>query len=359
MVHHWADSAAEGWDRSVAAIERARALRAHRASARRELVYIGRMLGRTLTAAQRHECRDYARDVLGSRWHAPWLEVYTAVRGRFVEGWIPPSYLSEWIADATTSGLRGVTSVKTLTRRLLRTDALPDLGYVLEGRLYDRDLRPVDEAFFVAALRQEHPYVVLKADRSFRATGFRRVPTDRLLSDDRGTWGNAVIQQWVDPHPLLAEVMPDSVAAYRIFTVTELTGDISSRGAIAKFGRLGHDSTRGDAVILVAVVDEDGTLADEGHTPQWAACRAHPDTGVPLGGRRLPMFAEAVAACLGWHRTFPHLGMIGWDVTVDAADRLRLLEWNSGHVGLYYPEAVIGPLFTGLGWEDLHSSRVR
>ena len=38
------------------------------------------------------QSREYAQDVLGWTGYAPWLNVYSAIAGKFKEGWIPDNY---------------------------------------------------------------------------------------------------------------------------------------------------------------------------------------------------------------------------------------------------------------------------
>ena len=48
--------------------------------------------GPALSPAQRKRIQEYSKDVFGSRRFAPWLELYSAYRGEFIEGWIPENY---------------------------------------------------------------------------------------------------------------------------------------------------------------------------------------------------------------------------------------------------------------------------
>jgi hypothetical protein len=354
MVAAWVRGPVSRWEGLVGWVERTRALRSQRAEAMDTLAGVLRVNDLTLAREVRGQCDEYAADVLGSRWHAPWLYVYAALQGRFREGWIPPSYLGQWVAPWSTGGLRGMTATKSMTRRILGTDALPDLGYVIAGRYYDRDFQPVDAAGFLAALRREHERVVVKRDGQYRGYGVRRMTVDELAAADPSSLGPCVIQSWVQQHPDLERVTPDASAAYRIVTARELDGTIGMRGGIVKFGQPGDGIVSGASKLMVGVVDDIGTLADTAHDEDWRVCTAHPATGVSVTGWVLPAYPEAVRLCTSLHASVPHLGVVGWDVTVDEAGRVRVLEWNAGHIGVSYSESTIGPSFIGLGWEDLH-----
>lgn len=342
------------WEGLVSGIDHTRAYRAQRADALRSLDDARRNAGAALSPDLRRACDRYAIDVLGSRWHAPWLYVYTAVRGRFVEGWIPASYMGRWVAPAMSNGLLRLSGIKTLTRRLLPDAPLPDLAYLLGGAAHDRDLAPIDTGTLAVMLEATGETVIVKRDGGYRGFEVREVAVRDLVAGDLRRWGNAVVQERVRQHDALEAVVSGSVATYRIVTVREPDGAVAVRCGNVKFGRAGDDAVRAGSKYMVAVVDADGTLGDIGHTDDWHPSPVHPDTGRAVPGGRLPRYREATTLCRDLHGRFPHFGLIGWDVTVDDHDDVRVLEWNAGHIGVSYSETMLGPSFTGLGWEDLH-----
>jgi hypothetical protein len=310
--------------------------------------------GRALTQAQRQQCDAYAREVLGSGAFAPWLYAYTASQGRFREGWLPDNYFGRWVVPVLAKGLEGAAATKSLSRRILRTPALPDLGYVVDGRMHDLDMRPVGLDEFCDAVADEHDAVMVKHDGSSQGRGVRRLTLAALRTADLASMGDGVVQEWVRPHPFLARAMPDSVATIRITTVREPDGRFASRAAMLKLGRRGEDAIGANRVFSQLVVGDDGELDRVGLDGDWREWLVHPDTGVAIGGQRVPRFREAVALVQGLHASVPHVGIVGWDVTVDDRERVRLLEWNVGHAGIATNEAGGGPCFTGLGWDRLH-----
>lgn len=354
MIEGAARRVVHGWEGVATGVDHTRAYRAQRADAMVSLRDAVRNAGARLADGQRRACDAYAREVLGSRWHAPWLYVYTAMRGTFLEGWIPASYMGRWVAPAMSSNLRSLSGTKTLTRRLLPEAPLPDLGYVLNGRLYDQDLALVEARSFLKGLAERHPTVVVKQDGGYRGFQVRQVPVGMIDPDSLGRWGNAVIQQRVRQHPELEAVVPGSVATYRIVTARTPDGSVSVRCGNVKFGRAGDTVIRAGSKYMVAVVADDGTLSDIGHTDDWTPSPVHPDTGRAVPSGRLPAYREAARLCRSLHEQFPHFGLVGWDVTADSEERVVVLEWNAGHIGVSYSESMIGPSFTGLGWESLH-----
>jgi hypothetical protein len=143
------------------------------------------------------------------------------------------------------------------------------------------------------------------------------------------------------------------VATLRITTTRDGVGAVGPRAAYLRLGRKTTQWIRSDDSMRISVVDGEGTLSPHGFTQDWKRWTVHPDTGAAFAGQRIPCFAAAVSACVALHRRAPHFGIVGWDVAVDADERVRLLEWNGVHCDIKFSEATTGPCFTGLGWEDL------
>src|SRR5258708_22238046 len=96
-----------------------------------------------LTQAIRKRGDDYAIKVLGTKAYAPWLYVYALVRGEFIEGWIPDNFFGRCVFPTVNNGLGAFTHYKSLTNVVLKTEALPDIAYRIDGLTYDQALRPI------------------------------------------------------------------------------------------------------------------------------------------------------------------------------------------------------------------------
>ena len=81
---------------------------------------------------------DYSIEVLGSKKFAPWLYVYTLVQGEFREGWIPDNFFGRLVSPEINKKLRVVSDFKTFSNFVLKTEALPDLGYYIDGVFYNK-----------------------------------------------------------------------------------------------------------------------------------------------------------------------------------------------------------------------------
>ena len=167
--------------------------------------------------------------------------------------------------------------------------------------------------------------------------------------------GNCAIQIPVKQHRYFDEMAKGPVTTMRITTVRGLKGTIEYRTAYLKVGRIKEPSIKSSSYLRVGIEDQKtggGSMSRVCFTPEWRQYKFHPDTGFIFEGGVIPRFKEAVNICIELHRSIPQITIIGWDVAIDDSDQVKLLEWNTGHVGIRFCEAVTGPCFTGLGWEQ-------
>jgi hypothetical protein len=87
------------------------------------------------------KCDDYAKDVLGWQAYAPWLYVYTAIAGKFKEGWIPDNYYGKVVVPAMSGYYGAVSDLKPLSMMMFRCDTFPDIAYFVNGLFYTNDLK--------------------------------------------------------------------------------------------------------------------------------------------------------------------------------------------------------------------------
>lgn len=325
----------------------------HRSDALETVRKIERHTGRRLTKALRRQADDYARSVYGSTRFAPWLYVYTLIHGSFREGWIPDNFLGRIVMPAVNGPLRFVADYKTFSNIVLSTDTLPDIAYFIEGALYDREMSPIDARHIRDLLPAGQSDVFVKQDDSSRGIGVQRISCDALDDAFFRRVGNCVLQYPIEQHPWFDQFTDRSVATYRINTVREPDGSFGKRIAYLRFGYGKAAWIEANSSVQISILNDAGDLDPIGYDQDFLSCTAHPDSGVSFENRRVPNIADAVATCIDLHSKVPHFGMIGWDVTVDRDEKVKVMEWNIDHPGIKLAEPTIGPCFTGLGWEKL------
>lgn len=298
-------------------------------------------------------CNEYARDVLGSRKFAPWLHVYAAVSGGFKEGWIPDNYYHRVVHPMKKPVAAKVSNLKTFTNRILGTDALPDLAYVLDGVYFSREFVPVLHSELVAILFDRHDRIYFKPDDSRQGKNVVIMTRHDFAGEGRSWLPNGVFQAPIRQHEFFEALSPQATATVRITTAREMDGSIDVRAAYLRVGRKSDDVVLSANAIKVPLDHNTGALAGIGYLPKWRRTETHPDTGFRFTGSSVPYFGDATALCRSLHERCPHMSCVGWDVCSEQDGQVKLMEWNADHNDIKFSEATSGPCFAGLGWETL------
>src|SRR3984957_17154807 len=136
-----------------------------------------------LTPTLKKTVDEYSIDVFGSKRYAPWLYVYTLLRGEFKEGWMPDNFFGKIVCPRVNKELMAVTGFKTFSNIVLKTEALPDIGYYIDGKFYDRDLSVTDSSKICELARAGNAHVFVKKDRSGRGDGILKLTVDKVTDE--------------------------------------------------------------------------------------------------------------------------------------------------------------------------------
>jgi hypothetical protein len=323
----------------------------HRVLATKIVHTMHELNGQTLTPKMKKSADDYSVEVFGSKRYALWLYVYALVRGQFVEGWLPDNFFQRFVMPHINKQLRHMTDYKSFSNVVLRTTALPDIGYFIDGHLYDRELSIVGLDDFRKMISSHQTLFVKEDNSGGEGRGVRKFTSEELTEDSLRKIGNCVIQAPIKQHPFFDEMISSSVATIRITTVKDTAGKIDIRGAFLRLGRKHTAWVQANDSIKVAVINGSGDLDRFGYDPDWKRLMCHPDSGIIFWNRRIPNFQQAVEACIELHNKLPHFTIIGWDVAVDQDEQVQLMEWNGDGVDIKFAEATTGPWFSDLRWE--------
>ncbi len=298
---------------------------------------------RPLDRRERTRIRAYARDRFGSAGYAPWLEFYTVFRGQFHDGWVPANFFRNIAIRRINGKHADIGDSRSLMTRLLGgTPLLPDCAHFVGGEWRDIAGAPIRRDDVPSLLFAEGPEICVKLESTRRGRGVSFAHRDGFDLGALERQGDLVVQSVIRQHPLFDEVSPSAVATLRVMT-GKLPGQPPFRVGAYFRCSLGEGRAVTAHALRIAVLDDDGTLAEFGSDETWRRFTAHPETGAPVGGRQLPQFREMVASCLSLHERLPQLGIIGWDVTLDAAGAVRVMELNTGQPDIKFIEMSQGP----------------
>ena len=324
----------------------------HKHQAKKVLISIEQQKGKTAPQLIKLS-NDYAKDVLGWQGYAPWLYVYSAIAETFHEGWIPDNYYGMVVVPSKQGEYGKVSAMKSLTNKLYRDNVFPDIGYFINGLFLSRDYTILDEKEFKDLLFKSSETVVFKTDHSYQGKGvffFNRTSFDPLKIK---LPGNGVFQDYIDQHEFFDSLTPDAVATLRITTVIELSGNVSVRASYLRLGRKAETHVKSGTNIRVSIDNTTGELGPIGYLPDWQTIEKHPDTLVAFANKPIKGFNKCRETAIRLHKQIPFVQSIGWDMTIDKNENVKVMEWNGAFNDIKFSEATQGPCFSGLGWENL------
>lgn len=306
--------------------------------------------GHKISEAARRRAREEAKQKFGHERHAPWLMLYAAARGDYLDGWLPESFYAENLMPQVNGIAHHLSRVQATNPVFFDSPAICDLLYLINGRILTPQKVTIEPSEALERLRAAGETLVFKADHSAFGKGVRSVAVKDLDAATLYGFGNGVFQPLLRPHPELARFGSPALATLRVATVLAQTGAPLIRSSYLKIGQPGQAHVLARDQLRVAVDPESGELAAEGFHADWRPATGAQGAG-PFAGHRVPAITEALQTALDLHRQLPLARFICWDFAIDEAERVRLLEWEGGVVS--FAEATQGPCFQGLGWPGL------
>ncbi|MEI6003203.1 hypothetical protein H3V53_40830 [Paraburkholderia bengalensis] len=338
--------------RSVQRVANFKFHRDHGILARQVLGRLEKLHGK-MSPSLRRQADDYAQEVFGDPVYAPWLRVYAAVSGTFREGWIPDNYYGAVVVPRLKHGYGEMSNLKTVTRLIFLDDAFPDLGYFANGLFYTKEHTPISDHEVRATLFGESNRIAFKLDRSGQGKGVFVIHYDSFDPQLIRLMGNGVFQAFIRQHEIFDIFARGPVATLRLTTVVEPGGRVSLRACFLRLGRAGETHIQTGSEVCIPVNPSTGELGPRGYLSDWTDVEEHPDTKMKFQHVTHPAFAACVAKALELHRKVPFVCCVGWDMTVDVDENVKVLEWNAQHNDIRFGEATQGPCFADLGWERL------
>lgn len=300
---------------------------------------------------------QYAREVLGHKYFAPWLYVYSAVAGGFQEGWIPDNFYGARVVPALKGDYGKVSSLKPLNGVFFHSDAFPDIASFTNGIFIDKAYKVVASRDIKDLLFRDYDRVLFKPDNSQQGRGIRILTPADFSPEMAADLGNGLFQGFIEQHPFFGQFAPNSAATLRITTVLTDDGKVSPRASYVKFGTENDRHVQTKSSVRVSIDLKTGALSDQGYLPTWRTVDAHPTSKVAFAQKVIPGFSKCLAIVTDLHNKVPFARSIGWDVTLDPHETVLVMEWNGEHNDIKFSEATQGPCFSDLGWEKLRGVR--
>jgi hypothetical protein len=299
------------------------------------------------------QCDDYANDVFGHRRFAAWLYVYSAIAGCFKEGWIPDNYWGSVVVPKLKGDYGTVARLKALHSTIFSHGSFPDILSYVNGVFFDTGYRVLNPDSIKDKLFANQDRVVFKLDNSLQGRGISFFDRESFAPSKIYNLGNGVFQQFINQHQVFQEFARESVATVRMTTVTGDDGTTSLRACHLRLGTGTDTHVQSKSHIRIPIDIKSGAFNSVGFTPDWLEVDCHPISKVKFQGKVIPGYDDCLRLVTNLQKRVPYTRCIGWDVTVDDKQNVRIMEWNARVNGITLGEATQGPCFSDLHWERL------
>ena len=281
----------------------------------------------------------------------PTLLMCGLLYGRVDSGWISaPKYWTKF-HRLWGSPVKAVSDVKTLTRKLSKSDQLPDLGYFIDGQFWNTnwEIVPLED---IVDSNMSDTFVV-KRDYSERGKHVLELNKKEFLAFDFKTFGNCVIQRKINQLNLLSKLSGGSTVTVRVLTgMAKNSGDPQLLSCLLKFNEPTSKVRRNFTIPieLESFKTKPFGYDEKFHRFELPLEFLNENTG-------FKWLEEAIQLAINTHRNFPHFRIIGWDIGIDELGKAWIYEWNADHPALIRAQGFYGPIFVRSGM--LESSEVQ
>jgi len=303
-----------------------------------------------LSVSLQKKADDYAIEELGWKGYAPWLYVYTAVQGRFINGWIPDNYYHLELMPAIQGDYGKISFLKPLNNTLLNTPSSVDIAYFINGEWFNSEYKIVKKTILKDLVFAKHDRVIFKVDHSYQGKGVFPRNKETFDPSELESKGNGTLQEYIQQHTFFKDFRSEAVANIRMTTSISKEGKPVLNGCYLRFGRAKDVFVKSKSHVRVPVDLVSGALYEEGYLADWSIVDQHPDSKVRFASKVIPHYNACVDFVIDLHKRMPMVKCIGWDIVVNDNDHPTLIEWNGYGNDICFSEATQGPCFANLGW---------
>lgn len=136
-----------------------------------------------------------------------------------------------------------------------------------------------------------------------------------------------VIQECLVCHESLRKIYPNSVNTFRVFTY-RWKNKIYIAPSVLRLGKGGMDVDNATQGGIFIGIDNDGQLYDYAITKYGQRFHEHPDTSLRFGEYKISLFPKVIETALKLHHSLPQVGVSNWDLTINEAGEVVLIEGN-------------------------------
>lgn len=144
---------------------------------------------------------------------------------------------------------------------------------------------------------------------------------------------NFVVQECVQNSEELKEIHPWSLNTVRVVTYL-LDGEVKHMPGVLRMGRNKAIVDNASAGGILVGIQDDGKLCDYAFTDKFDyKTLKHPDTDYVFSEHTISSYPKILEAAHALHASYPQVGIINWDFTLNAEDEPCLIEVNGEFAG--------------------------
>lgn len=211
------------------------------------------------------------------------------------------------------------------------------------------DVRECDAADLREFLSR-HPRVIAKDPEGVGGGGIEVYDSEAV--SDVEAWrkgliadGTVLLEQFLQQHPEMSRLYPDSVNTMRIVTYRDPQDVVHVLARVLKIGNGGFiDNYSGGG--MYTMLDEQGRAMHAAYDGDGTIFELHPTTGVRIEGFQVPLFPEVIKFAKDLAMRLPEMPYIGWDIAVTPT-RPIVIEGNH-NTGVFQSRPAVSGTRTGL-----------
>ncbi len=167
---------------------------------------------------------------------------------------------------------------------------------------------------------------------------------------------NFVVQERIKPHSELSTLYPNSINTFRV--TSYIIGDKIAVAPISlRMGGNGGEVDNIHAGGMSIAVSNDGALAKKayrlGYGDSFKCFEQHPDTAVKFDGYKISFINKLISTAKRLHEMTANIGIISWDLTIDADGDIVVIEANFKGQSVWFPQMLSGESFFGENMADM------
>ena len=272
-----------------------------------------------------------------------WSRIYKKEKG------FSPYYLGALWNQDVDNKVNPTIQVTSLENKALCDVYFPEIKFpepyvrCLNGSLFDKEMNFITLNKAIDILKEKGEFIIKPSVDSMQGKNVLKIDMKKcndLASLFKSMGRNFIAQEVIKQLPFIEKLNPTSLNCFRI-TSMYFNGKYDYAAAL-KIGKKGAILDNWNSAYWIGV-DKKGKLVDFGYDYNIERIYQS-DNGIKFSGIVIPLFDKLISFVEYCHKKyFPNCGIIGWDITIDSKEDIRVIETNLKNPGTQIEQLCSGP----------------